>query len=528
MLELVLGIVLTSIILMGMGSTLFIASRAVPNPQQDPQASIIAGRIVDQLAEELSSALCVTELTTTAMAFTVPSRDGDAIPERIRYAWTGAAGGPLTRQYNGGATVTLAQNVNAFALTPSTASVQETYPAVCVESSMDTLIVDNMLNNNLDVDDVQATSSQGQYFKPSLGSGVWAWRPSILRFMAMKNSVPGTTLVQIRPSSANMTPTGAVIEQKTLTDGMLNSYLSWQQFSLTQQNPIVPGGAICLALVNQTGTKSATVLHNSNSGQLHTNSGGQWSYDTNHSLYCRLYGKLFTSSGNQYINSTYLTSLGIQLQIASSTAVIRTSAAMLNHPELLANLWELKFDRAPTAVECNGDGQADWTVEGGGTFDATSLQNCVWTSTGTFLDTSPACNFTTTAVVDLRCQNTTTGGSGATFTINALRSGSLFAPLRAYLALQPDGTQTLTVAEQLSSTNLKVLIVIPGLPNALVDLHFIIDPTSLGISVTANGVQYGTFPLIRVTSTDANAFASIGSSGGTSKFAYARIRVFRP
>ena len=199
---------------------------------------------------------------------------------------------------------------------------------------------------------------------------------------------------------------------------------------------------------------------------------------------------------------------------------------MVNHPELLSTRWELTFNQNPTALDVNGDGLLDWVVDGGGTFNMASLAANSWTTSGTFLDTSPANSFATTTVVDLRWQNTTTTGNGAVFSINALRSGSTCAPVVVYLDLQADGTQTLTVNEQLTAGSLQNLITIPGLPSGLVDLHLIIDPVSKGICVRVNNVYYGTYPLMLVSTGSSSTFASIGaSSNSTAVFTYARIRV---
>ena len=40
-------------------------------------------------------------LTPTAVTLTVPDRDGDNIPETIRYSWSGIANAPLRQEYNG-------------------------------------------------------------------------------------------------------------------------------------------------------------------------------------------------------------------------------------------------------------------------------------------------------------------------------------------------------------------------------------------------------------------------------------------
>ena len=526
--ELIVGMAVSSLLLLSMGATVFLAMRAMPNPQKDPQASIVAGQIIDQITEELETALSVTQLTATTIAFTVPARGSDTNPERICYSWSGrgpsGCGGPLTRQYNGGAVVTIVPSVNLFALTPSSVSVQETYPSVATSTAA-ALLVSCTGTSGLGDDNVQTTQSLGQYFKPVVGSGVYAWQATSVQFMAKQVSGTGTTLVQMQPANATLTPNGVVNEQSTLP-GASSAY-TWESFSLAKEPVMAAGSGTCLVLLDKTGNPSLTVEQVSGAGQLQTN-GGSWSYNANNALYSQLYGTLLTCSSSQYTSASYLTTMGIQLQLSPAAALLQTSAAMLNHPELLATRWELTFAQNPTIIDVNGDGILDWVESGGGTFNAASLGtsgDLGWTTNGTFLDTAPANNFATTTVVDLRWQNTTTGGNGATFSINALNSGSTSAPLLVYLALQADGTQTLSVNEQLASGSLQNLITIPGLPSAPIDLHMIIAPSPQGICVRVNNVYYGTFPLTLVPIANSAAYASLGASGSTAVFTYARIRV---
>ncbi len=526
--ELIVGMAVSSILLLTMGSTVFLAMRVMPSPAKDPQSSIMAGQIMDQMAEELETALSVTQLTATSIAFTVPPRGSDTNPERICYSWSGTPGAPLTRQYNGGAVVTIAPSVNLFSLTPSSGSVQETYPGIATESGTASLLVDCTSASGLNNNQIKSTQNLGQYFKPTVGSTVCGWRATSVQFMAEKGSSPAAALVQMQLSNASLLPTGTIIEQSTLTQSMLStSSYTWQSLGLTQEPRMAAGSAVCLVLAYQSGSQSAAVVEtDNNAGELQSNDQGIWQWQNNNALYSQLYGKLTTSSSSQYCNASYLTTVGIQLQPSATTVPLRTSAAMVNHPELLSTRWELTFNQNPTTLDVNGDGLLDWVVDGGGTFNMASLAANSWTTSGTFLDTSPANNFATTTVVDLRWQNTTTTGNGAVFSINALRSGATCAPVVVYLDLQSDGTQTLTVNEQPTAGNLQNLITIPGLPSGLVDLHLIIDPVSKGICVRVNNVYYGTYPLTLVSTGSSSTFASIGaSSNSTAVFTYARIRV---
>ncbi len=154
-----------------------------------------------------------------------------------------------------------------------------------------------------------------------------------------------------------------------------------------------------------------------------------------------------------------------------------------------------------------------------------SLVNGFWQTSGVQLSTNPNCDFAKTTIIDVDFQNTSAEGNGATFTINALRSGSTIAPILAYLKLQTDGIQTLTFLTKTNDATPKTLINITGLAAQAVLMHFVIDPIANSVNVNVNDVQYGNYPLTRFASADGNRNAILGASGSNAEFSYARIRV---
>jgi len=115
LLELLAGTLCAGLLLVAVGSALFVALRA-SDPDSVPSDILRACTSVDELAAELRSATSFDERSSTTLAFTVADRDDDAQPETIRYEWSGEAGDPLTRADNGGSPVSVAADVHAFEL----------------------------------------------------------------------------------------------------------------------------------------------------------------------------------------------------------------------------------------------------------------------------------------------------------------------------------------------------------------------------------------------------------------------------
>lgn len=117
--ELVAAMGSATLLLAGLASTIFIASRALDT--EGSAATAIArghGTLADVISD-LHHALSFSERTATAVTCQVPDRDGDELPETLRYFWSGAVGSPLRVSINGGKVATAVEDVEHFSLTYS-------------------------------------------------------------------------------------------------------------------------------------------------------------------------------------------------------------------------------------------------------------------------------------------------------------------------------------------------------------------------------------------------------------------------
>lgn len=121
LIEVLLSAAILAILMGGMASAVALASRAIPRSSANASVAQVQGSIaeaMEQMDADLAVAKTITQLTPTAITMTVADRGhGAAGDETIRYSWTGVAGDPLTRTYNGGTAVTLLSGVKSFALT---------------------------------------------------------------------------------------------------------------------------------------------------------------------------------------------------------------------------------------------------------------------------------------------------------------------------------------------------------------------------------------------------------------------------
>jgi len=112
LIELVVVVAIMSVIMLGMGSAMLIASYAVPAADDPVSGAIVGARATDAIAAELQYAVSVRDSNATMIKFAVADRSGNDVPETIRYQWSGTPGDPLNRQYNGGTALPVLANVN--------------------------------------------------------------------------------------------------------------------------------------------------------------------------------------------------------------------------------------------------------------------------------------------------------------------------------------------------------------------------------------------------------------------------------
>ena len=213
--ELVTSLAIMTILVGGMGSAVMIASQAIDDGTSRSSRITEAREALDRITADAAVALSVTERTASAIAFTVPDRSGDGLPETLRYAWSGVAGDPLTCEYNGGSPVTIADDVHQFDLTYLLLTKGPPPPPPEQESPEMLLIFhDDAPGGTLQEFVVKPELPCAQYFKPSLPVNTISWSVTRVKAWTMVSGASNNTfLFQLRPADANLKPTTEILEE---------------------------------------------------------------------------------------------------------------------------------------------------------------------------------------------------------------------------------------------------------------------------------------------------------------------------
>lgn len=526
--EVVVALAISSLLMVAVGSAVVMASHALPSRSSPTRAGIDGGRALQHMAAELETALYMIEREDRAVSFTVPDRDGDGRAEVVRYTWSGTAGDPLERQFNGGPRVAVLDAVGQFHLTYEVQSVSESIRGPGVEDAQEQLLVAVGDWGGFYEHSVTSSRWSGQYFLPDRARVGMSWRPTRVLVRARQASSPGAVRLELHRADGGMRPSGLVLASTSLTSASLVSWFHvWREMSITGVQGLAPEQGVCLVARHQQGAIGAYMAcdDSSGSGLLRTtDSGASWQYHATQSLHSELYGRVTMPGPARSVTRHYLTGVGVTLTTQGpQDKRLRTTMAALNHPELLRGLWELDFDRNPTTVDLNGDGLGDWAVDSGAAFAVNSLSGGVWQPTQT-IQTQPESDFTGLTTIELRCRAVSGGGHGAVMAINADRHGGQSVQLLSALTLQGDGTQLLRIFRVTSGGEMPLLAMVGGLPGGMIDLRLMIDPPSATFNLNINDTDRGSFSYVRDAIVGRPGRVWLSAVGASAAFDYVRIR----
>lgn len=116
LIELIVSMTLATMLMLGLGSCLLIASSAFDGSLIAAKNSRSADVLADMMTD-LNQAKAFTSRSSDSVTFTVPDRNNDGSDETLTYAWTGMPAAELTYAVNGAPPVTILQDVQRLDLT---------------------------------------------------------------------------------------------------------------------------------------------------------------------------------------------------------------------------------------------------------------------------------------------------------------------------------------------------------------------------------------------------------------------------
>ena len=341
LLEVALATAVTSLILLGLGSAMLFAGRALPEARSPTTQTTVGAEAVESMVAELRYAVAIQQRSERMIQFTVADRGGDATPEVIRYEWSGTAGAPLTRQYNGGASAEVLAHVQDLGLTYELQTISTQIPQT--NESAETLLIG--YDSAQDYADycIREAELYSEYFRPVLPADAVSWKVTRVRFYAKQfGATAGETRVRLCAATTGGKPSGIVLEEKTFLESLLPTDYLVQEATYTQVSGLSPQQGLCLVFCWQSDAHACKLLgQNQNVAPTNiallqsTDKAVSWTSLPAQSLLFWVYGTVTTAGTPQVQNRYYLNAVTLRLKAgADDQTTVQTSVRILNQPEV--------------------------------------------------------------------------------------------------------------------------------------------------------------------------------------------------
>jgi hypothetical protein len=516
--ELLVASVSATILLAALGSTMYIARQVAYSPVH-AQKLLDGTAAAFALCDEIKHAVYVVDYGATYVEFVTDDRNGDAVEDSIRYAWSGTAGDPLTRSFNRGAPAAVMEDVHQFQLDYTIDQASEDLEVLTAGSEV--ALAPQYSDD--DVFDLQPNTHLSQAIDLSgLPASAHSWSLTKVRFEASEASTDdGQFAVQLRYAASNGTPTSEIVEEFVIDE----SDLSGGWYTLTPPQPVwglSPHRNYCIVFQWQAGSEAARIhLSNSPNAAYQTGDNGATWTAIGKWAQVIVYAKPDTATTPLTIHEDRLRCVQVSLQHGdSSFARIDSAVTLDNAPVLVEKAWRAEFDRDPTTQDQNGDGDGDFDYSSG-TFDMADVIDGAWQVSG-YLRAEHAEPITTPVLWDLRGQCLATGVGGLLARSVVRRAASEYADVSLSVVLESNGTQTARLVAYDGATT-HVLATAKELPAEPLDIRLVIEPTRRLAAMIVEGASYpvGTIPPVNGT-VSADSF-TITEVAANAEFDYASI-----
>lgn len=356
LIEVTMTLLVMSVVLIATGSVIALSAKAATAALKPADARAAASDAADRIMAELQYATSVSEMTSQAVTFTVADRNNDGSPETIRYAWSGLAGSPLTRSYNGGTPLNVGSGLSTFVLSYTQASQTSNTTTSNTSTSAETLLSGfsgwtgiTPTNRELALSTATIGSEYFKLDRVSMPAGTTSIAITRVRFMARSTTGnTGTITVGIYspasgqnyPSSTT-TPIGSTSALAANTLGTTQAWVSVPMNVTLQPTQT----SLCLGLKGSAASTAFIRYYDSTLAptdsqvmQWTTNGGSTWMPTTKlyqYDMPYEVYGTITSTTTSTASITTYtLTQVDVSMKPTGSSTPLISSVRLLNAPSV--------------------------------------------------------------------------------------------------------------------------------------------------------------------------------------------------
>jgi len=278
--EMIVSLSIVGVILVATGSVLVLGARATTITAAGPATRAAAARTaVETVADDLAIATEVLDPTATAVTLRVPDRTGDGVAETIRYAWSGVAGAPLTRQVNGGAAHPIAADVRGFDLSYLTRTVGPPPPVESAEMAF--VAHDGGAGPTTQDFTLAANTWPAESFKVNFPANTLSWRVTRVLVQMKGAGTNGKLGIELRYADGSNKPAATVIDSASVNTSAVPATATWVEFTFTNACALDPDRGLSVVVKPTLAGAGSVRYHNASiDTAIHytttSNSGGSW------------------------------------------------------------------------------------------------------------------------------------------------------------------------------------------------------------------------------------------------------------
>jgi prepilin-type N-terminal cleavage/methylation domain-containing protein len=259
-LEMLLSLSIVSVLAVACVAAMSLMARNAASRDNNPTTQASAARsVVDQITDDLNLALSIPEITPTALTLTLADRNGDGQPETLRYAWSGVPGDALTLQYNGGAPVYIADNVQALNFTSLTRTVGPAGNSGQVLESPEQLLASY---EQASIKQYALTNKDwpAECFKPVLPANATSWKITRVKLQLKRTGSSGMFSVYLFNASGGL-PDYPIVDSVSMAVTAVPGTVGWVEFAFSNAGNLDPSLDYCVAVASSSGGALITLAY---------------------------------------------------------------------------------------------------------------------------------------------------------------------------------------------------------------------------------------------------------------------------
>jgi prepilin-type N-terminal cleavage/methylation domain-containing protein len=535
LIELIVSVFVSSMLMVGLGSAIVIATNAV-SPPESQQAVFDMAETSHLMAVEMQSAVHVLEQSATVVEFACADRNNDGTPDRVRYEWNSNDRQIVRTEASSGI---LLDGVDSFSIAADLEGVPETLKGFVSESPAATLGA-MAVGGPSHSWNLAPNSPVGHYVLISHPDDTALWSITEVAVRLKRDTgtavQPGEQLsIQIRLATGDGLPTSIVLAESSIDVASLTPGFKWKSFAMSGAERLLKNQAVCLVILvddQTTGTAGraayATTGFTDNGHLLGTTYFDyDWEIHADARLYYSIKGTRHSVDASSHgVVRNYIAGYNVEVSSPEYDQKVSRRIRLMNTPEQVDGIWQLDFNSMPDdANDADYNGTVDWEHVGNSTLTSVPSNSVLPIAAGHQYRTTNDNEFAGLVTAEVHCRGTTTNvsGGGATCSIPFGYDDSTHGLITITSERSASGRQTASVVASANGAD-QVLALVGNLPDDRVGFRVVVDPANNQAAVWINDVFQGR-NVVAQTRTIGDKRVVFGAVDADAEFDFLSVRI---